>query len=397
MAQLAQVGCSAGSPEVLQSLLHVGVNLAAIEDIPTMLHMVLRQARRLTGAESGNLYLRRKGTLRLAFTQNERLAPDEMAGRLHEQTGHVSEDSVAGYVASAGRGMNIPDSHKLPSGAPYRIAREMDAITGYRSESILATPMRLIDGECVGVLEMINHIDANGNVASFPEDRAEALDLLAFMAAGTIENAVARQHVKRANLNVIIDLSVAAEYGDDETAGHIVRVSAVSAMIAKGTGLPPSQVEMIRFAATMHDVGNVGIAEDILRKPGLLDAAERTTMQRHAEIGAEVMPHPLNDVVEAAATVALTHHERWDGKGYPEGLAGEEIPLIGRIVALADVFDALVSPREYREARSWNQALQIVHDEAGGHFDPRVVRAFCNCLEDVAEIYRDLPPFDDAA
>jgi HD-GYP domain-containing protein (c-di-GMP phosphodiesterase class II) len=293
--------------------------------------------------------------------------------------------------------MNIPDSHDLPGDAPLGVCRDLDAVTGYRSRSILAVPMRLIDGECVGVIELVNHLDADGRIGPFPDDRAGALDLLASMAAGAIHNTLARQRVNRANLNVIIDLSVAAECGDDETAGHIVRVSEVAALIAEAMGLSARQVEVTRFATTMHDVGTIGVPERILHKDGLLDAEERETMQRHAEIGAEVVPHALNDVIEAAWTVALTHHERWDGSGYPDGLAGEEIPLIGRIVAVADVFDALLSPRGYRDAHTWDQALRIVHRQAGRHFDPKVVGAFCDSLVAVAEVYRNLPTFNDAA
>ena len=397
MAELEQVVCSADSPQILRSLLHVGVNLAAIDDLPALLHMVLREARRLAGAEAGNLYLQHGGALRLAFTQNASLAPDEMAGRLEEAMGSVGANSLVGFVAATGRPMNIPDSHHLPSGAPFRIGRDLDAVTGYRSESILAVPMKLLDGAGVGVVELINHIDRDGHIAPFPDHRAKALDLLAFMAAGAVHNALARERTKRANLNVIIDLSVAAECGDDETAAHIRRVSEVAALIAKALSLPTRQVEVIRFATTMHDIGNIGVPEDILRKTGVLADDERNRMQRHAEIGAEVVPHPLNDVVEAACTVALTHHERWDGTGYPEGLAGEEIPLVGRIVTLADVFDALLSPRPYRDAHTWDQALRVVRDETGKHFDPRVVRAFLACLEDVADLYRSIPTFDDAA
>jgi len=397
MVQVDQTGCSASSPQILESLLHVGVNLAAIEDLPTVLHMVLREARRMARAEAGNVYLRQGVGLRLAFTQNARLAPDEMAGKLTEQMGSVSANSLVGFVAATGRPMNIPDSHHLPGGAPFRISRNLDAATGYRSQSILAVPMKLVEGECVGVIEVINHLDAGGHVGPFPDDRAAALDLLAFMAAGAIHNALAREHTKRANLNLIVDLSVAAECGGDDTAGHILRVSEVSALIAKTLHLPARQVEVIRFASTMHDIGNIGVPEDILHKPGLLGEDERDLMQRHAEIGAEVVPHPLNDVVEAACTVALTHHERWDGTGYPDGLAGDDIPLIGRIVTLADVFDALLSPRPYRQAHSWEEAIRIVHDETGKHFDPHVTRAFYDCLDDVAEVYRSIPTFDHAA
>jgi len=397
MAAIEQASCSADSPKVLQSLLHVGVNLAAIDDLPTVLHLVLREARRLAGAEAGNLYLRRRGALRLAYTQNDRLAPDEMAGRLTEQMGSVGVNSLIGFVASTGTRMNIPDSHDLPSGAPFRISRDLDAATGYRSSSILAVPMRLLDGDCVGVIELINHVGPEGRVGPFPDARAGAVDLLAFMAVGAVHNALARERTKRANLNVIIDLSVAAECGDDQTAGHILRVSEVAALIAKALHLPARQVEVVRFATTMHDIGNIGVPEDILRKPGVLADEERRAMQRHAEVGADVVSQPLNDVVEAACTVALTHHERWDGTGYPEGLAGEEIPLIGRIVTLADVFDALLSPRGYREAHSWDQAVRIVQEETGRHFDPHVVRAFHSCLDDVAEVYRNTPTFNDAA
>ncbi|KKL66709.1 hypothetical protein LCGC14_2142260, partial [marine sediment metagenome] len=128
-----------------------------------------------------------------------------------------------------------------------------------------------------------------------------------------------------------------------------------------------------------------------------LDWREREIIERHPQIAADAIPDPLNDVVEAAHAVALTHHERWDGNGYPDGLAGEEIPLIGRIVAIADVLDALLSDRCYRDAVCWDEALQVLREEEGRHFDPTAVRAFFQVLPKVKDIYGPQRDHDDAA
>ncbi len=376
-------------PRVLRSLLHVGVNLTAIEDVPTMLDMILQEIRSLSQAEAGTLYILKGGTLHLATVQNDRIPIKQLAELMADKELPVSNDSLPGFVASTRKEMNIPNSYTLPPGTPFRINREFDAGTGYRARSIFAIPLCCPDGKCIGVLELLNHLDDNHQVGPFPEGLHEAILSLASMAAVTIYNALLKDQLKKASLDTIIRLSVAAEFRDNETAEHIRRLSHTSTLIARSMGLSHQQVEVIRFASPMHDVGKIGIPDAILHKPGRLDDEERRVMQQHPLIATEILGDPLNDLVDAARAVALTHHEHWNGQGYPNGLQGEGIPLIGRIVGLADVFDALVSKRCYKEAYSLNKALDIVRQEEGKQFDPKVVQGFFQVLDEVLEFYND--------
>ena len=171
-------------------------------------------------------------------------------------------------------------------------------------------------------------------------------------------------------------LSLAAEFRDDETPRHIQRMSHYCVLIAERIGLDADRCEQIRIASALHDVGKIGVPDHILLKPGPLDQDERAIMQRHCEIGHRILGGSNAPVLNLACTIALTHHERLDGGGYPRGLAGEEIPLEGRIAAIADVFDALTTDKVYRPAVSMSKAIQIMKEERGKHFDPTLLDVF---------------------
>jgi putative two-component system response regulator len=185
---------------------------------------------------------------------------------------------------------------------------------------------------------------------------------------------------------VICRLGRAAEYRDDETGNHILRVAHYARLIAEAHGLGPKAVRIIFSTAPMHDVGKIGIRDAVLLKPGRLDADELRDMRLHPSIGAEIIGQHDNELLETAQTIALTHHERWDGAGYPRGLKGEEIPLEGRIVAIADVFDALTSARPYKKPFSLDESLAIMAAEEGKHFDPDLMIAFRKALPEILKV-----------
>jgi len=185
---------------------------------------------------------------------------------------------------------------------------------------------------------------------------------------------------------LILRLAKAAEYRDPETGGHIQRMAHYSQLIAARLGLDEDHCEVILQAAPMHDIGKMGIPDGILLKPGRLDDDEMSVMKQHPEIGHSILAGSNSRLIQAAAEIALSHHEKWDGSGYPKQLTGEAIPLYGRIVAIADVFDALTSARPYKKAWSIEQAVDYISQNAGSHFDPACVEAFFKDLQEVLAI-----------
>ena len=197
---------------------------------------------------------------------------------------------------------------------------------------------------------------------------------------------VQADELRRTRLQVIQRLGRASEYKDNETGTHILRMSHYSKIMALALGLSENAADNLLHAAPMHDIGKIGIPDSIMLKPGKLTDEEFAIMQKHPEIGAEILGESDSDLIELAKIVSLTHHEKWDGTGYPNQLKGEDIPIEGRIVALADVFDALTSVRPYKDAWTVEAAMELINKEKGKHFDPHLVEIFEPLLEQILEI-----------
>lgn len=197
---------------------------------------------------------------------------------------------------------------------------------------------------------------------------------------------VAQSEADKAHLDTIYRLAVASEYKDSDTAMHIQRVGNYCGLMAEQLKLPPEEVEIICAASPMHDVGKLGTPDAILLKPGKLDAQERAIMQEHTVIGARILRGSSSKLLQAGEIIALSHHEKWDGSGYPNGWAGTDIPLWGRICAIADVFDALTSERPYKQAYTNEQAWEIMREERGRHFDPQLLDLFFELKDEVLAI-----------
>jgi cyclic di-GMP phosphodiesterase len=196
------------------------------------------------------------------------------------------------------------------------------------------------------------------------------------------------QELRRTREETIRRLSLAIEFRSRETGEHVERIGNGAALIARRLRLNPGRCELIRLAAPLHDVGKIGISDEILLKPEPLTAAERKRMENHAEIGYRLLTGSGSDLLETAATIAWTHHERWDGMGYPRRLAGEAIPIEGRVTAVMDVFDALTHDRVYRPAMTVDRALEIVRTGRESHFDPAIVDAFLASLDELLALDR---------
>lgn len=193
------------------------------------------------------------------------------------------------------------------------------------------------------------------------------------------------QELKKTHLQLIQRLGRAAEYKDNETGMHVMRMSHTSKILALALGFNEDFADKLLQAAPMHDIGKIGIPDHILLKPGRLDDEEMRVMQQHPQIGAEILANTNSELIQLAHSVALYHHEKWDGTGYPAQLKGEAIPIEGRIVAVADVFDALTNKRPYKEAWSVEKTMALINEQSGKHFDPQVVDALVRELDNVIQ------------
>lgn len=223
---------------------------------------------------------------------------------------------------------------------------------------------------------------------------AGAVDYIIKPVSAPIVKARVRTHLslvrldelRETRLQIVQRLGMAAEYKDNETGLHVIRMSHYARILGLAAGMDEAAADDLLNAAPMHDLGKIGIPDVILHKRGKLDADEWAIMREHARIGAEIIGDHDSSLLQMAHTVALTHHEKWDGSGYPEGLKGEQIPLVGRIVAIADVFDALTSVRPYKRAWSVDEAVDFLKTQRGQHFDPALVDLFLEQLPQILEI-----------
>lgn len=212
-----------------------------------------------------------------------------------------------------------------------------------------------------------------------------------------IEVEDAHEELQYAYLDTINRLVSAAEYKDEETGDHIVRMSGYCTLMAEKIGLTDETVKLIQYASPMHDIGKIGIPDQILLKPGRLTADEFETIKTHTTIGASILAESRADVLKTAHEIALNHHEKWDGSGYPRGLKKEEIPISGRIVGIADIFDALTSRRPYKDPYPLEVAVEIIRSEQGVKLDPDLVAVFISHIDQVEQIRREVGEVENAS
>jgi len=378
-----------GFKEEILKLTQIGIALSSIHDLDELLGMIVREARHFTGADAGSLYLREGDSLRFAVSQcdtlSERLGSAGEKALFSSFTLPISEESIAGYVATTRLNLNIEDAYSIRPEAPYGFNRDFDERNNYRTRSILTVPMLDHRDRVLGVLQLIN-ATVGSQVVAFEPEREDLVRSMASQAAVAVSNARLTAEIKKVHLDTILRLSVAAEYKDKDTAQHIQRVSRYASALARRLGWSADQVELVLYSAPMHDVGKIGIADAILLKPGRLTDEERAAMQRHTVIGGRILAGSDSPILQMSEVVAMSHHEKWDGSGYPDGIASRDIPQVGRIVAVADVFDALSSKRVYKGAMGVEETMGILHKDAGSHFDPECVEAFSQILDEVLAI-----------
>ena len=290
------------------------------------------------------------------------------------------DKGLAGQAVRSGKMLNIKDAYKDP-----QFLSGIDRKTGYVTRSILTAPMKNLKEEVLGVFQVLN----KKSHKPFDKEDEDLLSILTGQGAVAIENAQLYQQIRQATQDTIFRLAAAAEFKDSDTGAHLGRMSRYSALIAKGLGYPREFRENILLASPMHDVGKMGVPDAVLMKPGKLDEKEWAEMRKHTIYGGEILKGSDNELIQMSRRIALSHHEKFDGSGYPLGLKGGEIPIEARIIALADVFDALTSKRVYKEKMSAESALTIIHAGSGRHFDPRVIRAFEKVLPKILEVLKE--------
>ncbi|MBL0226152.1 MAG: HD domain-containing protein [Geobacteraceae bacterium] len=401
----------------LKKILNVGFEISQIKDIDLLLEKILGEARSFTNCDAGSIYIKEGDCLRFSYAQNDTLQRQLLPGRKLPYSTFsipISNASIAGYVAANGAILNIADVYEIKTSYPFFFNRSYDSITGYRTCSMLTIPLNNFRNEVIGVLQLINAMDSDGQAVPFAQDDEEIIIYFANNAANAIERA-------KMTREIILRMNKMAEMRDPkETGPHVNRVAAYSVTLyeawAVKKGFPQEEIDknrdVLRMSAMLHDVGKVAISDMILKKPGRFTPEEFQVMKLHTLFGANLFSDIYSDFDESAGIVALNHHERWDGKGYPgyidqqtqlplagfetenggaRGKQGEEIPLFGRIVALADVYDALSCRRCYKEAWDENEVLDNIREEAGKQFDPELVEVFLDCIDSFKQIEKLYP------
>jgi putative two-component system response regulator len=342
------------STDPSRELIEAIQRLSRVRTVPEIQSIVRSAARRLTGADGATFVLR--DAEHCHYADEDAISPLWKGQRFPLQT------CISGWAMLNRTPAVIEDIY-----ADDRIPH--DAYRPTFVKSLAMVPIRKDDP--VGA---IGNYWASRHQPT--DEEVEVLQALADSTAVAMENVRAYQELEEARLETLQRLALAAEYRDDATYEHTKRVARTVALLAERLGQSPEQVSIIRQAAALHDIGKVAVPDAVLLKPGKLTDEEFDLMRKHAAAGADILAGSNSDVLRCAREIALTHHEWWDGGGYPAGIAGEAIPLSGRIAALADVFDALTHARPYKEAWPIADAVAEVRSLAGRQFDPAVVSAF---------------------
>jgi HD-GYP domain-containing protein (c-di-GMP phosphodiesterase class II) len=401
-----------------KSIIQLDFELNQIQDLDILLERILLEARKVVHADAGSIYVREEEKINntkveklvIRYAQNDtsqKVLPPGQKLIYSVFSVAINEKTISGYCALTKTLVNVPDMYNIPPDAPYSFNPSFDKISGYKTTSTLTVPLITAEGRLLGVIQMINAQDKEGNTVPFSTD--DEFLITHFAANATV--ALQRAYVTRAMILRMIKMSELRD--PKETGTHVNRVAGYAVEIydrwAFHRGISEDEREQFRdifkIAAMLHDVGKVAISDLILKKPGRFTPEEYLIMQHHTIYGATLFDDPQSPLDILARDIALTHHENWDGTGYPGwvdpitgepvktdenhnvlGRIGEEIPLTGRIVALADVFDALCSKRVYKEPWTEEQVLGEIRKLGGTKFDPELVDIFFEILPSIKQI-----------
>ncbi len=403
--------------QIQEYLITISNEISEIRDLDVLMERILQSARDICNCDAGSIYIKQGDELMFSYSQNDTLSSRLKPGEKLIYTTFsvpINESSIAGYVAITGKSLNIKDAYKISKKRPYSFNKSYDESTHYRTHSIFTVPLKTSVGKIIGILQLINAKDENGNVVDFDKKLEPYCGYFANNAAVALERA-------QLTRTILLRMTSMAELRDPkETGNHVNRVAGYSIEIyevwAKNRNIPQQEInktkDVLRMAAMLHDVGKVAISDTILKKPARFTDEEYEIMKTHTVYGAKLFRNITSDVDALAQEVALNHHERYGGGGYPgyvdldtgeplPGYAGEngkpiskkgeDIPLFGRIVALSDVYDALSSARVYKEAFDEEKVLNIIREERGKQFDPEIVDAFFICLPTIKALQQRYP------
>jgi HD-GYP domain-containing protein (c-di-GMP phosphodiesterase class II) len=388
------------------------------ESVEKLMRRVLVKSRELTGAEAGTIFIvrgrGRSRRLEAADSQN-----DVIAVKPASFVVPMTTSSIAGYTATTGETVFVENLYDLPRSVPFTFDRRFDKRHGYHSRSMLSFPLLNYDRKVVGVVQLINRrSNETDEPLGFNEEQAGLIVPVNHIVGSAIERTDMLHRIKAQNVRLrdrnktlaeqreriaalqdeteeAFQLSInllarAAEVHDTNTASHVLRVNEYSYFIARKHGMPKDFCDEIHYSAQLHDVGKMSVDGMVLRKKGPLDEDERAEMNQHPFFGYQILES--SDRLQMAAAIALNHHERWDGSGYPNGRQSEEVPIEARIVSLADIYDALRSARPYKPGFSHEESVKILLEgddrlDPDGHLDPELQRLFARHHTGMAEIW----------
>jgi HD-GYP domain-containing protein (c-di-GMP phosphodiesterase class II) len=384
--------------EPFSRIAQIGILFSTEKHLPYLLGMIVREACAISSAEAGALYLKEGNSLKLSVFQYKD-ASEKPPGNTPKapEGGEITSATLSGQALTENKIINIPNIRSCPEDYPAHLYSDTH-YTNYSVQSLMVIPLIGSQQQKIGVLHLVNARSSDGSLMAFDAYLMDLLMPLATQAAIAILNVRWGMEIQRSFHDTLYRLALAAEYRDDPTGFHIQRIGLYSELIAQYLGLPSRQVDLIRAASPLHDIGKIAIPETILLKPGKLSPEEFATIKKHTTVGALILDHAESEILQMAEKIARTHHEKFDGSGYPDGLRGADIPLEGRIVAVADAFDAITTSRPYKVPIGVEQAVDLMKRDSGKHFDPDCLMAFEKALPKIQKIFQTLqgPPASTA-